>query len=296
MDLQSLNIFIQVAELKNFTKAGKKLGYSQPTVSFQIKQLEEELGTKLFDRIGHTVTLTEAGHHALEYAQTICRMSEEMVQGAGKQQTASGVIKIGLPDSLCTPFIVNRFEDFRKEYPEMSLEVTNAGTDTLFHLLDHNLIDIICTLDSPIYDTNYVLAHEEKIGTSFVVSVDNPLAQKKKVTIKDVMEQNLILTEKGMSYRRLLDEKLARDGLEINPVLEIGRTDLICEMVADDMGISFLPDFVSEDGVRSGKLARFNVKEYDVDIWKQLVYRKEKWMSMQMKAIIEHMAVNVMQG
>lgn len=294
MDLQGLNIFIQVAELKNFTKAGQKLGYSQPTVSFQIKQLEEELGTKLFDRIGHTVTLTEAGHHALEYAQTICRMSEEMVQGAGRDNAAKGVIKIGLPDSLCTPFIVSRFETFHHEYPEISLEVTNAGTDTMFHLLDHNQVDIICTLDSPIYDTNYVLAHEEKIKTSFVVASNNPLAAKKKIQIKDILDQNLILTEKGMSYRRLLDERLAKDGLEIHPMLEIGRTDLICDMVADDIGISFLPDFVTEEGVRSGKLVRINVKGYEIDIWKQLVYRKEKWLSKQMKAIIEHMAVNVM--
>jgi len=293
MDLQSLNIFIQVAELKNFTKAGKKLGYSQPTVSFQIKQLEEELGVKLFDRIGHTVTLTEAGHHALEYAQTICRMSEEMVQSATHSREVSGVIKIGLPDSLCTPFIVKRFDSFREMYPGISLEVTNAGTDTMFHLLDHNQVDIICTLDSPIYDTNYVLAHEEKIGNSFVVSIDNPLAKMKKVTIKDILDQHFILTEKGMSYRRLLDERLAKDGLEINPVLEIGRTDLICDMVSADMGISFLPDFVTEEAVKSGEIVRVPVKGYDINVWKQLIYRKEKWISMQMKAIIEHMAVNV---
>ncbi len=294
MDLQNLNIFIQVAELKSFTKAGQKLGYSQPTVSFQIKQLEEQLGTKLFDRIGHTVTLTEQGHTALEYAQTICRMSEEMVQSANRSREVSGVIKIGLPDSLCTPFIVKRFDSFREMYPGISLEVTNAGTDTMFHLLDHNQVDIICTLDSPIYDTNYVLAHEEKIENSFVVSVDNPLARNKKITIKDLLNQPFILTEKGMSYRRLLDEHLAKDGLEINPVLEIGRTDLICDMVSADMGISFLPDFVTEEAVKAGRITRLSVKGYDIDVWKQLVYRKEKWLSMQMKAIIEHMAVNVM--
>ena len=65
MDLQGLNIFIQVAELNSFTKAGEMLGYSQPTVSFQIKQLEAELGVKLFDRIGHTVSLTDEGRSAL---------------------------------------------------------------------------------------------------------------------------------------------------------------------------------------------------------------------------------------
>ena len=68
MDIKVLHIFIEVAELGSFTKAGDKLGYSQPTVSFQIKQLEKELGTSLFDRIGHTVSLTDAGRDALRYA------------------------------------------------------------------------------------------------------------------------------------------------------------------------------------------------------------------------------------
>ena len=71
MDLRSLNIFIEVAELGSFTRAGEKLGYSQPTISFQIKQLEKEMGVTLFDRIGHTVTLTDAGRDALPYAQNI---------------------------------------------------------------------------------------------------------------------------------------------------------------------------------------------------------------------------------
>ena len=60
MDLRALSIFIEVAELGSFTRAGEKLGYSQPTISFQIKQLEKEMGAQLFDRIGHTVTLTDA--------------------------------------------------------------------------------------------------------------------------------------------------------------------------------------------------------------------------------------------
>ena len=79
MDIKGLEIFIEVAELGSFTKAGDKLGYSQPTISFQIKQLEKELGVSLFDRIGHTVSLTDAGRDALRYAQNICHLSREML-------------------------------------------------------------------------------------------------------------------------------------------------------------------------------------------------------------------------
>jgi DNA-binding transcriptional LysR family regulator len=82
MDIRALNIFMEVAELGSFTKAGEKLGYSQPTISFQIKQLEKEIGVSLFDRIGHTISLTDAGRDALGYAQNICHLSQEMILGS----------------------------------------------------------------------------------------------------------------------------------------------------------------------------------------------------------------------
>jgi len=263
-------------------------------VSFQIKQLEEQLGVKLFDRVGHTVTLTEPGKEALQYAQAICHMSDEMVQSAGKAQEMAGEVRLGLPDSLCTPFIIRRFDSFREQYPNIQLHVTNAGTDTMFHLLDHNQIDVICTLDSPIYDVNYILAHEEKIKNHFVVSASDLLAEKEQVGIDELLDQPFILTEKGMSYRRLLDEHLAKDGLEIKPVLEIGRTDLICDLVTAGSGISFLPDFVTEEAVQKGKIKRLSANGYDIDVWKQIIYRKDKWMSPQLEAIIRHLSVNVM--
>ena len=100
MDLKSLHTFIQAAELGSFTRAGEKLGYSQPTISFQIKQLETELGVQLFERIGHTVSLTEEGRDALRYAQNICRMSEEMARGASERAVASGEIRLAVADSL----------------------------------------------------------------------------------------------------------------------------------------------------------------------------------------------------
>ena len=76
MDLRSLNTFIQVAESNSFTRAAEKLGYSQPTISVQIKQLEKELGVTLFDRIGHTIRLTDRGRDVLLHAQRICHMCQ----------------------------------------------------------------------------------------------------------------------------------------------------------------------------------------------------------------------------
>jgi len=114
MDLRALQIFIEVAELGSFTRAGERLGYSQPTVSFQIRHLEQELGVPLFDRIGHTVSLTDAGREALDYAQRICNLSREMTGGNSGSRPVSGVIRIGMADSLCHPLIVREFGNFRR--------------------------------------------------------------------------------------------------------------------------------------------------------------------------------------
>lgn len=290
MDLRSLNAFIQVAELNSFTKAGEKLGYSQPTVSFQIKQLENELNIQLFERIGHTINLTHAGREILSYAQQICRMSQEMMQGATKEYEPKGVIHLAMADSLCTPMIIKEFSNFRKMYPKVSLNVKTAGTSDLFRLLDHNEVDIVCTLDNHIYSTSYIISNEEKIDVHFVCSTNNPLSKLSTVTIQDLLPQPFLLTEKGMSYRRLLDENLARNFIEIQPVLEIGNADLICKLVEDNMGISFLPDYVTKESVASGKIVRLSVKDFDVELWKQLLYHKDKWISLQMQAVLNYLS------
>lgn len=289
MDIRALNIFIEVAELGSFTGAAEKLGYSQPTISFQIKQLEKEMGVPLFDRIGHTVSLTDAGRDALSYAQTICRISQEMVLGSAGRQEPTGKLRLGMADSLCEPLIAGAFERFRSRYPKVSLQIVTGDTGELLEYLDHNEADMICTIDDRVYDTNYRIADEEEVGVHFVVSARSDLAQRKLTSVEELLGHPFLLTEMGMSYRRLLDEKLARDSRSIHPVLETGRADLICALAEQNMGIGFLPDYVTEEGVRAGRLVRLKVPDFQVVVWKQLLYRREKWVSLPMQAMIEHM-------
>lgn len=290
MDLRGLKIFIEVAELKSFTRAAERMGYSQPTISFQIRQLEQELGVPLFDRIGHTVSLTDAGRDALHYAQKICNLSQEMTLDARRSRETIGEVRIGMADSLCSPLIARGFGAFREKYPGISLNVFAAGTGELFRMLDHNEVDMICTMDSHVYDSAYVIASEETIGAHFVVSARNGLAHRENVTIDEIIRQPFLLTEKGMSYRRMMDELLADRALEVRPVLETARADLICGLVEENMGVSFLPDYVTEEAVRAGRLKRLQVDGFRVTVWKQLLYRREKWVSPQMKALIGHLA------
>ena len=290
MDLRALNIFMEVAELGSFTRAGEKLGYSQPTISFQIKQLEKEMGVPLFDRIGHTVSLTDAGRDALSYAQAICHMSQEMVLGSAGRREASGVLRLGMADSLCAPLIAGDFGRFRSLYPKVSLQIVTGDTGELLEYLDHNEADMICTIDDRVYDTNYVIANEEEIGVHFVVSSRSVLADRAAVSVEELLEHPFLLTEKGMSYRSLMDEKLARASRAIQPVLETGRADLLCSLAEQNVGIAFLPDYVTEEGVRANRLVRLNIPDFKVAVWKQLLYRREKWVSLPMQAMIDHMS------
>ena len=106
--------------------------------------------------------------------------------------------------------------------------------------------------------------------------------------MKDLVEYPFLLTEKKMGYRRVFDDALAKRSLEIRPVLEIGRTDLITSSLESGVGISFLPDFVTAKKVEEGKLVYLDVTDFEIDIWKQLIYHKNKWISKHFDAFIEY--------
>lgn len=294
MDLRILNTFIQVAEANSFTRAGERLGYAQPTVSFQIKQLEEQLGVRLFDRIGHTVRLTDEGRAALRHAQQICKLCAEMTNSE-RLRNVAGTVRVGMADSLCAALVEERFHRFREDYPHIHIVITTAGTNELFRLLDHNEVDVVCTLDNHICDMNYVVADEQKMGAHFVVPAGHALAAADSVCMKDLLKETFLLTEKNMSYRRLLDEWLARESQEIQPVLEIGSARLICELVEKGVGVSFLPDYVTGRAVREGRVVRLTVRGFEPDLWKQLLYHREKWVSEQMQAVITHLSEPILE-
>ena len=287
MDTKNLTTFIYVAELRSFTKAADRLGFSQSTVSFQIKQMENELGCQLFERINHTVQLTEKGREVLEYAHQINRMTRELKDSI-KEETASGYIRLAMADSLCTSLLSRDFLHFRELYPNISLKIIAAGTEEMFRLMNHNEADAILTLDNHIYNTEYRILREEKVRTFFVAGADTEIASASSLSIEELLLQPFILTEKGMSYRRLLEEKLAELSLEIQPVLEVGSTELICSLVEQGAGISFLPEYVIKDRVKAGTLVCLPVSGLEIHVWKQLLYHRNKWVSPQMETVLKY--------
>ena len=289
MDIKNLVTFIHVAELRSFTKAGDKLGYSQSTVSFQIRQLENELGVPLFERINRTVTLTNHGSRLLQSAYKINELLKAFEEDTAQETEVRGRVRLAMADSLCNEVIRRVFPELQKKYPGITLECISAGTQEMFRLLNQNEADLMYTLDSHIYDTNFAILQESRISTHVVCAANNPLADKDRISLEEMVKQPFLLTEKGMSYRRLMDEQLAARSLEINPVFVSGNADLICHLVGEGSGLSLLPDYVTRPYVEKGILRYVNVPELQLEVWTQLLHHRDKWISEPMRIVIDHL-------
>ena len=202
------------------------------------------------------------------------------------------IIRLATADSLCVPLLGYDLAKLRTQHPEIAIQLTTAGTGELFQLLDHNHADLVCTLDTHIYNHSYVIAAEEPVGVHFVVAAHHPLAQKTYLTKHDLLSHDFLLTERGMSYRRLLDDWMAQDSMQIQPILETGSADLILHLVEQGVGMSFLPDYVTEEASTAGRIIRLQAEDFHPELWIQLLYHKNKWLSRPMQAMLTYLSEN----
>lgn len=288
MEIRNLTTFIHVAELNSFTRAAETLGYSQSTVSFQIRQLEEELGCRLFDRINHSISLTDRGYELLEYAQRICRLTDEFNQNLNSEKPLSACLHILAPNSVCEEMMRTNYLDFYSKHPGISLRFTSADTDDMLQMLERNEGDVMLALDTHTYRHDCIIAKEEPVGMHFVTGAGSEFAQKRTLTLKEIAKYPFILTEKNAGYRRPLDRLFAKYSLEISPILEMERTDIIASVLEGGIGVSYLPDFVTRNAVEDGRLCYLDVPDAKIDIWKQLIYHKNKWISRALSALIDY--------
>ncbi len=286
MEIRNLRTFREVAERGSFTAAAMALDYSQSTVSFQIRQLEEDLGCLLFERMHHAISLTEQGQQLLDYAHSVLRLTEEFYQNMEASGEPEGAVHIVAPDSVCESLLLSHYGEFSRRYPKISLKFSSGDTGDMFRMLDRNEVDVMLTLDRHVYGRDYLIAGEQPVGMHFVTRADSPLLKRGVLCLEDLAGEALLLTEKGMSYRSLLDKALAEKSLELRPVLEIGRTDILLHVLKQD-GISFLPDFVTAAAVKAGELAYLSVTDVEIPVWKQLIYHRNKWISRSLRAFLD---------
>ena len=285
MEFREITTFLEIARQGSFSKAASILGYSQAAVTIQIRQLEKELGVRLFDRIGKKVSLTHQGvvfsRHASRLMTDLSQAKSALKEGGAM----TGRLCIGAIESVCASLLPELIKRYHSLYPDVSISIRTDSPDILLEWMNKNELDLVYLLDKRLFDPRWVKALDEPDRVIFVTSSASPLAGKS-LPLWELIRHPMILTEKNASYRSILEQYLASIGLEVHPFLEIGNTEFIVRLLKTGTGVSFLPEFTVRDELERGTLAPIEVPGFSPDIYKQIVYHKDKWVSREMDAFL----------
>lgn len=253
MEIRNITTFLKVAATQNFSKAAEQLGYSQSAVTIQIQQLERELQTQLFERIGKRVYLTESGQEFVSYANQVMNAVEQAAAFSGEKNAVKGKLRIGGVESVCTTLIPELILELHEKFPEIELVIRSGTTDELIELAKRNKLDFVFTLDKKFNHPEWVCASQTVEEIIFVAPKDQ---KRSEVPIEELVQKPFILTERGAAYQYELERLLAEQELRIEPILEIGNTETIIKLVKRGIGFSFLPKYTVNHELETGQLVQ----------------------------------------
>lgn len=196
MEIRQLETFVHVAQLQSFSRAAEVLGYTQSAITVQIRLLENELETRLFDRTGKRVVLTPSGKEFMGHASRILYDVNKAKKSMNDDAELKNPLHIGTIESLCTAKLPAVLSKFREFHPKVNMQVTIDTPEQLIRMMEHNGLDLIYILDTPRWDQNWVKVMEKAEPVVFVASADSEFAGK---TLK--MEN--ILEEPFFSRKRM---------------------------------------------------------------------------------------------
>ena len=287
MDFREINTFIHVANQESFSKAADVLGYTQAAVSIQIKQLESELGTRLFDRIGKHISLTHQGKVFYQYALRITSEIEEAKDVLSGSQDLNGTLRIGTIESICSSILPDILSRYHALHPAVEISIITDSPEALLDMMNKSCVDLVYFMDKRMYDPKWVKILEEPENIIFVASPDHPCTKKSPLTLNKIISEPFILTEKDASYRFILDQYLAAYCQEIHPRVESSSTDFIIQLLLKNEFLSFVPQFTVQNQIAQGILTPIPVSDFDLHIWRQIVYHKDKLLTLEMKAFFQ---------
>lgn len=287
MEIRQLNTFSEVARVGSFTQAAEILNYAQSSVTTQIQLLENELGAKLFERIGKSITLTSDGILLLSYAQRILKLSEEAKCAVGSQNIPKGTLSVGAPESLCVMRLPGIFKEFHERCPGVELIVKLESSIEFRRMLKENIIDVAVWIACTKQEEDFIVDVQFPEPMVLLVSPSHPFTKKEIVTPQDINDQSLILTEKGCTYRAAFENILSEAGIKPRSILETGSIQAIKQLTADGLGISLLPLIAARDDIDNGRLICLNWAGPDFGLTTQVVYHKDKWLSPALRIFLD---------
>ena len=252
----------------------------------QIRLLENELGVKLFDRMGKRVYLTAPGRQFLGHANQIIRDIKCAREFAKSEEELCSPLHVGTLESLCFSKLPQILNSFRSSHPRVPVKVTASTPNQLIDMMERNQLDLIYILDRPRYNDNWNKVMEVREPIVFVASPSCGLGGDRAIGLEEIMDEPFFLTEKNENYRRELDCFLESQGMVLTPFLEISNTEFIIRMIRKNRGISYLPLFAVQEYVKRGELAVLDVADIRLAMYQQVIYNRNKWLTKEMDAFI----------
>lgn len=286
MELRQLQIFYTAAQTLNFTKAGLKLGYAQSNITGQIRQLEEELQVKLFERLGRGIQLTSEGQSFFKNAEQIlhlCQIAKEEFS----PQVFRGTITIGAAETLCVYRLPKILTEYRKLYPLVDIRVQTESCDNLFSLIRANTIDAALVLTDKIKPSDMVVQTLHNETMAIVTSPLHKLAQLKVMKLQDFSGECLILTSPGCGYRPLILSIFKHHNIKPESIMEFSSVGAIKECTICGLGVAILPRIAIKDELERGKLVEIDWDGPLLDVKTKLIYHHEKWITPALRAFLE---------
>jgi DNA-binding transcriptional LysR family regulator len=273
--IRQLQIFESVAKHLSYTRAAELLYLSQPAVSMQIKQLESELEMPLFERMGKTLYLTDAGHELLHYArnisQQLCELDDVMTEMRGSQR---GRLAIAVA-STANYFALKLLGDFYKRFTgtTISLDVTNRAS-LLKHLND-NTVDMVIMGRPPVgMDVEATPFLENPLVV--IAPKDHALAGKKAIPVSVLQKETFIMRESGSGTRIAMEEFFEEKGYNISSVMEMNSNETINQAVEAGLGLGIVSQHTLESELALQQLVILDVEAFPIIRHWYLVHRRGK--------------------
>jgi DNA-binding transcriptional LysR family regulator len=279
MDLHHLEQFLAVAEAGSFTRAAGKLGRTQPAVSQSIKRLEEEIGSLLFARDLHDVTLTESGKRLAEYARRMLRLRDEAMESIGEVQNLSaGRLSIAAHEAAALYLLPPLLQGFLRQFPDIRIGVYRSPLDEVQRQVLYRQVDLgFVSHDAAFKELETV--HVCSDAMVLVASPRHPLRQRAGLRVEDLGDQRFVLhhgcTSTAAKITRLFEEH--RTPFRI--CAELWSFENIKDFVQQDVGISIVPRVTVSRELATGALVEIPIEGLDIPRRTYVIFRDRRYLS-----------------
>ena len=286
MEIRQLKTFKAVTRFLSFYKAGNHLNYAQSSISAQIQALEEELGVKLFDRLGRGIRLTEAGERLIPYAEKILDLADESKIEIASTRDILGSLTIRIPESFGIYRLPRVIKHYVARYPKVQLNFTTCAHETLQNDLRKGITDLAFLLTESIKATDL---DAEVLGFESIVPVASPdhhLSKRKILRIRDLEGETILLSRVDCSYRLAFERLLSEAGVTPGNVHIFHSVETLKRCVAHGVGMTILPKTAVEEDLAGGDLVLLNWEEEALETALLMIWYRERWRSPALEAFM----------